>query len=87
MNLSNKLRSLILLALILPVLVSFKEDPKKIGNKAEMLQKEGFVPLFNGKDLKGWKGLVGDPIKRSKMDAKTLAEAQKKADAEMRDSW
>lgn len=87
MNLSNKLRSLILLALILPVLVSFKEDPKKIRNKAEMLQKEGFVPLFNGKDLKGWKGLVGDPIKRSKMDAKTLAEAQKKADAEMRDSW
>ncbi len=87
MNLSNKLRSLILLALILPVLVSFKEDPKRIENKAEMPQKEGFVPLFNGKDLKGWKGLVGDPIKRSKMDAKTLAEAQKKADAEMRNSW
>ena len=86
MNLSNKLRSLILLALILPVLVSFKEDPKRIENKAEMPQKEGFVPLFNGKDLKGWKGLVGDPIKRSKMDAKTLAEAQKKADTEMRDS-
>ena len=87
MNLSNKLRSLILLALILPVLVSFKEDPNRSENKAEMLQKEGFVPLFNGKDLKGWKGLVGDPIKRSKMDAKTLAEAQKKADAEMHDSW
>jgi len=87
MNLSNKLRSLILMALILPVLVSFKEDPNRSENKAEMLQKEGFVPLFNGKDLKGWKGLVGDPLKRSKMDAKTLTEAQKKADAEMRDSW
>lgn len=79
--------SLILLALILPVLVSFKEDPNRTGNKAEILQKEGFVALFNGKDLKGWKGLVGDPVKRSKMDAKTLAEAQKKADAEMRDGW
>ncbi len=87
MNLSNKLRSFLLMALILPVLVSFKEDPNRSENKAEMLQKEGFVPLFNGKDLKGWKGLVGDPIKRSKMDAKTLAEAQKKADAEMHDSW
>jgi len=87
MNLSNKLRSLILLALILPVLISFKEDPNRAENKAEMLQREGFVPLFNGKDLKGWKGLVGDPLKRSKMDAKTLTEAQKKADAEMRDSW
>ena len=87
MNLSNKLRSLLLAALILPALVSFKEKPKQVENRAEMLQKEGFVPLFNGKDLKGWKGLVGDPIKRSKMDAKTLAEAQKKADAEMRDGW
>lgn len=87
MNLSNKLVSLILLALILPVLVSFKEDPNRTGNKAEILQKEGFVALFNGKDLKGWKGLVGDPVKRSKMDAKTLADAQKKADAEMRDGW
>lgn len=87
MNLSNKLRSLLLLALLTPVLVSFKEDPKKSENKSEMLQKEGFVPLFNGKDLKGWKGLVGDPIKRSKMDAMTLAEEQKKADAEMREGW
>jgi HEAT repeat protein len=54
---------------------------------AEMPAKEGFTPLFNGVDLTGWKGLVGDPIKRSKMDAKTLAAEQEKADAEMRDSW
>ena len=52
-----------------------------------MKQEQGFVPLFNGKDLKGWKGLVADPIKRSKMDAKTLEAAQVKADAEMRNSW
>ncbi|SKB30188.1 3-keto-disaccharide hydrolase [Daejeonella lutea] len=51
------------------------------------LKKEGFVALFNGKNLKGWKGLVADPIKRSKMSASELAEAQKKADAEMRESW
>lgn len=84
---SNKLRSLILLVLMLPAIFAFKEKTDPQANRLEMLQKEGFVPLFNGKDLKGWKGLVGDPIKRSKMDAKTLEEAQKKADAEMRDSW
>ena len=47
----------------------------------------GFVSLFNGKDLTGWKGLVEDPIKRSKMDAATLAAAQKKANMAMLDSW
>jgi HEAT repeat protein len=48
---------------------------------------EGFVSLFNGKDLTGWKGLVEDPIKRSKMTAKQLAEKQKKADENMRRDW
>ncbi|MFD1140704.1 family 16 glycoside hydrolase [Larkinella insperata] len=48
---------------------------------------EGFVPLFNGKDLSGWKGLVADPIKRSKMDAATLAQEQQKADEVMRNGW
>ncbi|MNJ98934.1 HEAT repeat protein [compost metagenome] len=54
---------------------------------AEMPQGDGFVSMFNGIDLTGWKGLVGDPLKRAKMDAKTLAAAQEKADAEARDSW
>ncbi|GAA4441122.1 hypothetical protein GCM10023188_39250 [Pontibacter saemangeumensis] len=54
---------------------------------AEMPQGEGFVALFNGKDLTGWKGLVEDPIKRAKMDKKTLAEKQKAADEEMRRDW
>ncbi|WP_285057714.1 DUF1080 domain-containing protein [Pedobacter ginsengisoli] len=54
---------------------------------SSMKQGEGFVQVFNGKDLTGWKGLVADPIKRSKMDAKTLAEAQAKADAAAQDSW
>ncbi len=53
----------------------------------EMPKEPGFVSLFNGRDLSGWKGLVADPIKRSKMDAKTLAEAQVKADEIMRRDW
>ncbi len=54
---------------------------------SEMKEEEGFVPAFNGSDLSGWKGLVADPIKRSKMDAATLAAAQEKADVKMRESW
>ncbi|MGE0608006.1 MAG: DUF1080 domain-containing protein [Pirellulales bacterium] len=48
---------------------------------------EGFTALFNGKDLTGWKGLVADPPKRAKMSADELAEAQKKADADMHEHW
>lgn len=53
----------------------------------EMPAGEGFVPMFNGKDLSGWKGLVADPIKRAKMDAATLKKEQEKADAVMREGW
>lgn len=47
----------------------------------------GFAALFNGRDLSGWKGLVADPPTRAKMTAEELAEAQKKADEEMRKHW
>jgi hypothetical protein len=48
---------------------------------------EGFTALFNGKDLSGWKGLVANPPKRARMSKEQLAEAQKKADAQMREHW
>lgn len=47
----------------------------------------GFVPLFNGKNLDGWKGLVENPVTRAKMSPKELAAAQKKADKEAKESW
>ena len=47
----------------------------------------GFVPLFNGRDLSGWKGLVANPKERAKMSPDQLAAAQKKADERMRDHW
>ncbi|MET6996537.1 DUF1080 domain-containing protein [Chitinophaga defluvii] len=62
-----------------------KESIRK--HLAEMPAGDGFVSMFNGKDLTGWKGLVADPVKRAKMDAKTLAAEQKKADEEMRSGW
>lgn len=48
---------------------------------------DGFVALFNGKDLTGWKGLVDNPIKRGKMSADSLAMKQRKADEVMRSGW
>lgn len=47
----------------------------------------GFVAIFNGKDLAGWKGLVGNPIARAKMSAEQLAAAQVKADEIMGKGW
>jgi HEAT repeat protein len=47
----------------------------------------GFEPLFNGKDLTGWKGLVGNPISRARMSADQLAIAQEKADKQAAESW
>ncbi|MDR3141945.1 MAG: DUF1080 domain-containing protein [Tannerellaceae bacterium] len=48
---------------------------------------EGFVSLFNGKDLTGWKGLVENPVARAKMKPAQLEKAQIKADGQMRNDW
>ena len=90
MFLPKVIRPLILIALILPGIIAFAQNPESVKRDYQTIQdplKNGFIALFNGNDLSGWKGLVADPIKRSKMDAKTLAEAQAKADVEMRESW
>lgn len=54
---------------------------------AEMPAGEGFVSLFNGEDLSGWKGLVANPLERAEMDPATLAREQEKADERMRQGW
>jgi len=48
---------------------------------------EGFVALFNGEDLAGWKGLAGNPKSRREMSREELAKAQAKADEDMRAHW
>ncbi|MDR0748866.1 MAG: DUF1080 domain-containing protein [Tannerellaceae bacterium] len=53
----------------------------------EMPGGEGFVSLFNGKDLTGWKGLVENPLARAKMKPAQLEKAQVKADGQMRNDW
>ena len=54
---------------------------------ADRLKQGGFVPLFNGFDLNGWKGLVADPPARAKMAPDELKRAQAVADASMRSHW
>jgi HEAT repeat protein len=56
----------------------------KIGT---LLAQVGFVPLFNGRDLEGWKGLVGDPLKRAGMTPADLEKAQAFADESMHVHW
>ena len=52
---------------------------------------EGFVAVFNGKDLTNWKGLLkgpnDNPIKRAQLTPDQLAKAQEEADLDMRAHW
>ncbi len=54
---------------------------------AENPNEGGFISIFNGKNLDGWKGLVENPIARAKMSKKELAAAQVKADKEAVNDW
>jgi hypothetical protein len=51
----------------------------------------GFVALFNGKDLTGWKGLLkgpyDNPAKRATLTADERAKLQQEADEDMRAHW
>ncbi len=58
-----------------------------INDEESLKLPEGFVALFNNKDLSGWKGLVENPVKRAKMTEEELAVAQQKADSLMKQHW
>jgi hypothetical protein len=47
----------------------------------------GFTALFDGKTMKGWKGLVADPPRRAVMPAAELADATQKATVEALKHW
>jgi hypothetical protein len=48
---------------------------------------KGFAALFNGRDLTGWKGLVGSPVTRGKMTPQELSKEQTKANEVMQAHW
>lgn len=53
----------------------------------KMPAEKGFVSMFNGTDLTGWKGFVADPVKLAKMSSKELEKKQKEANIKMFDNW
>ena len=76
-----------MLARAIPLLEKKQKKQAKAWLDAADKNEEGFVCLFNGKDLEGWKGLVENPISRAKMSVDELAKAQQKADELMRRDW
>src|SRR5690348_10631401 len=64
------------------------EDSAKPGDNTPP---PGFVALFNGKDLTGWKGLLAppndNPLSRAKLPADERAKLQAEADENMRKHW
>lgn len=55
----------------------------------EMPKGEGFVPMFNGKNLDGWQGMIagGNPIAIAKLSEKERAKAQEVANNKMVENW
>ncbi len=75
---------------VLQVLTGAESDYDKENIRAylkTMPQGEGFVAMFNGKDLAGWKGLVENPIARATMTPQELAAKQAAADAKAKTTW
>jgi hypothetical protein len=72
-----------------PTEVQFKEIYLRDLGKPEKdnTPPQGFTALFDGKDLKGWKGLVADPPTRAKMSSAELAAATEKATVEALKHW
>lgn len=71
--------------LMLLVPVAWGDEPAE--PKEDNVPPPGFKALFNGKDLTGWKGLVGNPVSRAKMSEEELAEAQKAANERAKQHW
>lgn len=79
MRLTHSLLTLALLASFAAAAVAEEAKPNT--------PPKGFTALFNGKDLSGWKGLVGNPKTRATMTPEKLKEEQAKADEQMRAHW
>jgi hypothetical protein len=73
-----------LLALVISAAAAAAERP-------DNTPPEGFVALFNGKDLSGWTGYVNNPVIRARLKKQAAgvseAEQRAKADEHMRAHW
>jgi hypothetical protein len=71
----------------LPLLLLFVAVPLAAEDRPLNTPPEGFKALFNGKDLTGWKGLVGNPKTRPEMSPDELAKKQAEADKVALEHW
>jgi len=85
----STLETLVVSILVVFVLatVAYSDQAADPNQKPLNQPPKGFVALFNGKDLTGWKGLVGSPVTRKKMSPEELSKEQAKADEGMRAHW
>lgn len=54
---------------------------------ADVAPPEGFVALFNGQNLDGWKGVIASGKPQTELSEEDLAAAQATADAAMHEHW
>jgi hypothetical protein len=70
---------------------SFGADDSAKPSGKDNTPPEGYVALFNGKDLTGWKGLLkapnDNPLIRAKLSPEEHAKLQKESDENMREHW
>jgi hypothetical protein len=69
-------------------LADLTPSPARPASKGDNMPPPGFVALFNGRDLAGWKGLAhNNAIKRRELTGGALKQAQAAADELMRAHW
>jgi hypothetical protein len=82
----------LILAVLVLILISLAFATKSaVAEEALNKPPKGFVALFNGKDLTGWKGLLkspyDNPSRRAELSPDRLKQLQKEADDNMRAHW
>jgi len=53
----------------------------------EMSDHEGFVSMFNGKDLSGWQGLASDPVKKKELSEDQYELLLIEANEKLKENW
>jgi HEAT repeat protein len=86
----NKVREL--LNRVVAVISGDESDYDKININNyldKMSDEEGFVSMFNGKNLDGWQGMLlnGNPIRISQLTESERAKAQEEANKKMIENW
>jgi hypothetical protein len=78
---------LYLIALIALYVTTACTPPSASTKVCEITKPDGFVALFNGEDLSGWRGRIGNPYESAQMSTADRQSAQEAADERMKEHW